>query len=481
MTKLFLRLRNLLNRGKYGYLAKNSLFFTISSFGSKFLSFLIIPLYTNILSTMEMGLADIVVTTSSLLVYAVTLCVGDAVFVFAMDKTYEIKPILKYGLSVVFKGILIFSGAILVLAWWNPLHWQKYCYLFLWAHLVLSALTTVITGYLRAIDRIRHVAVSGIVTTIVTIGSNIVFLLFVNLGLVGYLMSLSLGLAAGLVYLLANCDGFTLAIKGALCDKHTQREMLKYSIPLIINGVSWWINSSLDRYILIALSGVDSNGIYSVSSKIPTILSTISTIFAQAWSISAIKEFDKDDKDGFFGKAYEGYNAVLVICSSILVLLNVPLAGLLYAKDFYIAWKSSSLLIISVVFNSMAGFVGSVFGAVKNSEAYALSTIGAAAINVVLNLILIPKYKEMGAAAATAFSFFSLWIIRYLYSRRFIKWKVHMYKGLLSYCLLFTQVVLGLQDSHYIYAQCLCLVAIIILNIWQILPRFFMKRNVPDS
>lgn len=70
---------------KFRYLAKNTLLFTISSFGSKILAFLLVPFYTNILSTEEYGTVDLVTTTSSLLLFVVTLCIADAVMRFAIE------------------------------------------------------------------------------------------------------------------------------------------------------------------------------------------------------------------------------------------------------------------------------------------------------------------------------------------------------------------------------------------------------------
>ena len=53
-------------KSKYKYLFKNTFLFTISSFSSKILSFLLVPLYTTVLSTADYGTADMVFTTSSL-------------------------------------------------------------------------------------------------------------------------------------------------------------------------------------------------------------------------------------------------------------------------------------------------------------------------------------------------------------------------------------------------------------------------------
>ncbi|MBR6171955.1 MAG: polysaccharide biosynthesis C-terminal domain-containing protein [Eubacterium sp.] len=477
MGRISNTIKHLRNNEKFGDLAKNSVYFLIGSFGSKLLTFFLVPLYTSVLSTYELGLTENVLTTSSILLYVVTLCIGDAVFVFAMKEAEAKGAILKYGIVLVIKGMLVFSVGISVFAWINPVGWPRYNYLVLWIHLCINAFSSLITSYLRAVNKTKEIAVSGLLITLITVGSSILLMLVFPFGIAGYLISLLFGLFVGLIYLVIKCPDLKSAIKGAVCDKEVQHEMLRYSIPLIINGVSWWVNSGLDRYLVTAIAGTDANGIYAIAAKIPTVLSTLNLIFAQAWSISAIKEYDKDDTDGFFGKTYSAYNTMLVLCSSILILLDVPLAGLLYAKSFYVAWESSVWLIISVLFSSMAGFVGSVFGAVRNSKAYALSTIGSAVLNLVLNMILIPVCQEIGAAIATAVSFFALWLIRYLYSKKFIRWKIKIFRDLAGYILLIVQAFACLQETHFYYLQLGCFAGIIVLH-WDVILMLVRKMSV---
>lgn len=76
--------------------------------------------------------------------------------------------------------------------------------------------------------------------------------------------------------------------------------MMDYSRPLIANSIAWWINNASDRYIVIFFCGLAENGIYSVASKIPSILNIFQSIFNQAWTLSAVKDFDSEDKHGFF-------------------------------------------------------------------------------------------------------------------------------------------------------------------------------------
>ena len=80
-------------------------------------------------------------------------------------------------------------------------------------------------------------------------------------------------------------------------------------------------------------------------------LTMIRELLGLDFSTERIKEFDKNDKDGFFSKTYVTYQAGLVVLCSGLILLNIPLAHLLFAKDFFRAWEYSSVLLISLVFN----------------------------------------------------------------------------------------------------------------------------------
>ena len=85
--------------------------------------------------------------------------------------------------------------------------------------------------------------------------------------------------------------------------------------------------------------GVAANGVYSVASKIPSILNVFQTIFNQAWSLSAVKDYDPEDKSGFFANTYRAYNCMMTIVCSAIIVSDKILAKFLYANDFYVAWR----------------------------------------------------------------------------------------------------------------------------------------------
>ena len=248
-----------------------------------------------------------------------------------------------------------------------------------------------------------------------------------------------------------------------MCSTAVQKEMLQYCAPLIFNNIALWINAFLDKYFVTAICGVEANGIYAVASKIPTILSTFYTVFSQAWTLSAIREFDVEDSDGFFGKTYKIYNAAITMVCSVIILFNVPLARILYAKDFFEAWNYSSVLLISIMFNAMTAFLGSIFSAVKDSKVIASTTVVSAVCNIVLNALLIPKFGALGAAIATVASYMVMWALRLGYAKKYIKMSVSLVKDCIVYVLLIAQVALEHTAGHGYIGQVVIVIAIIVI------------------
>ena len=165
---------------------------------------------------------------------------------------------------------------------------------------------------------------------------SIIFLLYLDMGIKGYLYANLLSISIPTFFLLIRSwqYGF-FSIKNVKIDKKLQKEMLKYCTPLIINGLSWWINNSIDRFFVNAICGINANGLLAVAYKIPSILAMFQTIFNQAWTMSAIQEFDPEDKSGFLTKTYTYYGGAMIFASAFILLANIPIAKLLYAKDFF--------------------------------------------------------------------------------------------------------------------------------------------------
>lgn len=441
---------------KYKYLAKNTVLFTISSFGSKLMMFFLIPLYTSTLSTSDYGTVDIIMMMATLFIYILIQGMVCAVLRFSIEDIEKSERVLKYGLIILFKRtvfLVIGTGFVWHL---KLIAWKDYYYFFFVAVFFWHGLEEMLSNYLRATDRIDLMVTVSLISAGVKFVSSVITLTILKWGIAGYLFSMVSGSTIACVSTFV----FILPlkkIKGSMEEENRlHREMRRYAIPSAINAVGGWIATSIDRYFLVWMKGTAVNGVYSIAYKIPSIVFVFCTIFSKAWGLSAIKEYDGTsgtDHSGFFKGMYGILSASLMLFCSLLIFVNIWIAKFLFAKDFFEAWKYSSVLIVGTVLSGLGLFFGGIFNAAKHTDELAITMAVSTAINIMLNAILIPAYSAMGAAVATMISYYVIWIMRYWLSRKYLKFEISMIRDHFVLCVLLIQIVMEHQESHLYFGQ----------------------------
>ena len=437
---------------KYKYLAGNLALFTISNFVSKILVFLLVPFYTNVLSTADYGIADVMQTTLLLLVPALTVNMGEAALRFGIDRSDKRAEILRIGLKFV-------AGACAVVALFAVLSCvfvnagiRQYLLMFIILFLTNSMYEFLIL-FFQGCEKVKIVVCGSVFSTLVLLVSNIFFLLVVKTGLNGYLLSQMLAFLSAAILMLVlghkampDVVGFSVKTEN---DKEFEKELVSYGVPMIAYSTGSWINNAADRYLVSFIKGVAVNGVYGVAYKIPAILTVFQRIFAQSWQMSATKSYAEDNSREFFSTMYGIYNAFMVIGCSFLILTVRLFAFLLFKKDFYEAWLYVPPLLISVVFGAMTGFLGSICLAYKDSKAMGLATGIGAAVNILLNIALIPRYSAMGAAVATGISYFLMFFIAYIKVSGHVKLDVKKIRDYVSYILLVIEAAVMITGESF--------------------------------
>lgn len=449
--------------GRYEYLVKNVGLLTLSNFGSKILSFILIPLYTSELSTAEYGIYDLCVTTVSLAIPVLTLNILDAVLRFSLDGTNNPKDILSIGIKYCLRAAILFYILIILNKFLGIIDSFATYWIYIVLYMTLYMLFHILSQFTRGLERISDIAIAGVLNSITMLALNICFLKVFNWGLDGYFMANCIAYAIPLLFLAGRVRVWNyISIKQS--DIHLDKEMISYSKPLVFNTIAWWINNASDRYVVTLICGVTDNGIYSVAYKIPSILNIVQTIFSQAWTLSAVKEFDEKNSM-FYKNIYSSYNVGIVLVCSGLIMGDKILAKILFANEFYAAWKYAPWLMISVVFGSLSGVLGGIFTASKKTKVTAHTTIVGASVNTVLNFILVYAIGPSGAAIATLISYILVWSGRYRAANRLIKMEINIKRDMISYGLLIGQAALMIlitTPSVYV-AQAVSFIVLVVL------------------
>ena len=447
---------------KYKKLLSNTLILTIGTFASKLLVYFLMPLYTAILSTEQYGTADLITNAANLLIPFCCIGITHGVFRFTADEDENNKVVFSSGVSV----LLISSAAFLLISPFISFvpYFENYAWLIAF-YVVSSNFHTIVKEYIRAKGKMKLYAVQSIVGTVLVIAFNLLFLIPMKLGVVGYVLSVAVADAVGTIFLIVY-EKLYNDFSFKLVSKIKIKEMLKYSLPMMPTTVIWWITNVSDRFIVTAISGSAENGLYSAAYKIPTIIALVAGVFNEAWQLSAISESkDKIEVSNFFSAVFERYQAILFLGCSFIIPFTPLGARILLNESYFSAWSFMPVLLVATVFSSLVTFIGTIYTVKKKTTMSLVTAAFGAGLNIVLNLLMIPSMGAQGAGIATAISYFTVFVFRAIHSKKFMPFNLKAWKVALNTLIVVVQIIFMVLNLPYnILAQILMIGLICLIN-----------------
>ena len=400
---------------RYRNLFRNTIILGLGTFGSKVLVFFLLPLYTAYLTPEMYSAADLISQMSNLLIPLACLGITDGVFRFAMDRERDHREVFTTGFAILLGGAVFFalvSPALLLIDTFRDYVWLIVCY-------VLAAdFHSLCAQYLRAQGRTMLFAVQGLINTALVILLNILFLIPLQMGVLGYVLSVVVADALITLFLFLYARLYR-DLRPRFFRRTTARSLLAYSVPMIPTTIFWWITSVSDRYLVEHFCGDTVNGLYSAAYKIPTLLTLLCAVFIEAWQLSAVRDSEgQEERIPFFSRVYRGFQGLMFLACSGLIAFSQIGTDILFADSYAEAWVYIPVLLIATVFSSIVTYFGSVYFVAKKSVLSFLTSMLGAVTNIILNLILIPTYGGQGAALATLISYLVVFLIRSVNTRR---------------------------------------------------------------
>lgn len=434
----------------------------LMSFMPKIFSFFLVPIYTSYLTTEEYGISDLIISTASLIIPFISLATPSAILRFTIEDKDDKRP-YQTSLKVYIRGMILLL-VIMTAAYF--IFKYKISYL-LFIYLIVGAaiLSDINVSYTRGLEKMKLITFCGVGSALVSILCNIIFIVVLNQGMYGFLLASLSGYAFNIIVLnIANIKKNLL--KGIFIKNKTlEKEMLQFSIPLILSGISWWIVSSSDRYFVSWMCSTASNGIYSVAYKIPSILQALDNVFGQAWIFTLYDSYKTSDGKAYIAKVFSVYNFIFILGCSFLIVINIIISRILYSNEFFTAWRYVPFLLLSIVFNSASGLMGGFFIVYKKTKITMNISLISAVTNIILNAILIYIFNDaIGAAIATALTFFISWLCTAIVGIKISGVRIDLNKQLLMYFILFIQAMIIIKFKN-MYLASFGLLMIILLNL----------------
>lgn len=450
---------------KYQTLASNTIILAIGQFGSKLLVYVMLRFYTNMLGADGFGDVNNIINASSLLISVVTLSINEGVLRYALDKANNGRHVLSIGLNTAMIGLVVFAAAVPLVGMIEMLsgyEWLIYMYV------ATGSIKGICAIYVRARGHVKLFAIDGILTTLMVILLNLLFLGVFNLGVVGYVLSVSLGDLCSIVFLSIRAKLYK-QYRPLGNDPTLAKSMLRYSIPLMPTTIMWWIINVSDTFMVTAFFGKAANGVYSFAFKFPNLAAIVVGIFSQAWHMSAITERNSRKISQFYSNVFSMIQTVMYITAAgILLVLRPIIMPFFGAEGFEQAYIYVPFLVAAVVFQSFNNFLSSIYEACnKTTHSFISSVIGAGS-NVLLNLLLLNSpMGVLGAALATLISYMLVYIFRVIDTKKYLYMKVNypkMFVNLLMIAAMSVSVMVLEAGVVQNIVNCVVFIIIVAIN-----------------
>lgn len=401
---------------KYLRLVKDTGIFALGSLGSKLILFLLVPLYTNCMTAAEYGTADLVFTVAQLVMPFVSVVIFDSVIRFALATNENTANVLRAGLTVCGIGSIAMVLATPLIGLYKAVSgWEWY----LSVYVMLTMCGSCLMNYLKATDQNRLYAFLSVLQTLILAVCNVAFLLLSDKGIQGYLLSTCLSALVPVVCPLV-FGGAAHALLISVFDSSLLKRMLAYSVPLILNNVSYWVIQSLDKVMLGAIAGATALGIYTVATKIPSLINVITSIFSQAWGISSVREAESSNNERYYSNVLKALYTFVFGATIMIVAMIKPFMSIYVGSGFGDSWRYVPLLLVAAAFGSIASYYSSLYGAFYKSVNNMLTTLLAAVVNAAMNACLIPFTGIWGAVVGTIVAYAAMMISRMIDAERYI-------------------------------------------------------------
>lgn len=431
-----------------GKLAKSTFLLSIGTFLPKLASFITLPILTRYLTTEEYGTYDLITVMVSLLLSAATLQIQTAAFRFLIDVKND-KNEIKSIVTNVFTFILPTSFVAILILYFCLQGQAIQVRILICVYYLSDILVNAARQVSRGLSKNLVYSISAIISALGKMIFTVIFVWYFRIGLLGSVIALCVASALSFIFVFFKSKLY-LYIDVLLISWSKIKELLKYSWPMVPNSMSMWVMRVSDRLVVTFCMGVSANAIYAVANKIPSLLTLAQNTFTMAWQENASIAVKDDDVDAYYASMFKVVYDLMAGSLGLLIAATPILFALLIRGGYDKAYYQMPILLLALFFYSMCAYLGGIYVAYKRTRSVGITTIAAAACNLVVDIALIEYIGLYAASGSTLVSYLFLLIFRMNDVRKIVKIQYPYVHLFLVLVILVIESVLCFQRNFYL-------------------------------
>lgn len=399
---------------------KQSMWYLLSSILLKATQFALLPFYTYLITPSELGTIFIVIT----MVDGIALLFGVSLKASIVVYTVKIKNMMKirrFYSSVIVNTVILSLLAILMLFVFKEkiidlLNISLFSFYCLLISSFFSFYFPLATSYLQGREEYKKLSYINIASGLVSIVCTVILVISGDSKIESYLLAFSLSyLFNFLIFIIISYKIFTRP------NLNYMKLSIRFSKKLLLTDISAWIVNFSDRIMIFKISGTVQNGLYTTAYRLGQACDIIYFSINKSLTPIIFGEFKKSEPNK---KTIADVYLLLIILYTLIGVFAIAMSPLLiYVVDKPYAFivELVPIIILAYLFNAYKLIIDKPLSFFEKYTAIKSKIwLITAAVNITLNILLIPQYGALGAAYATAFSFLITIIPMYIYAQRAI-------------------------------------------------------------
>jgi len=403
-------------------LGKHSSIYGLASVLNGLVGFLLLPLYTRYLTTADYGTLEILYFVATIISITMSVGIGEAMSRFYFDRKEQSDrdevvstTYIGYGIfSIVCSVVLISCAGMISDLVFDTRDRTMECALVL-ATLGLNFLMDTGFGYFRVVQKSVHVTVHSISKLLLTISLNILFLVGLEMGVMGILLGT---LIANAVIGIAMTIPILRKI-GLRFSAPVLKQMVKYGLPLIPSSMATYLIIAADRYFVKEYVGLADAGLYTLGYKFGVLVGTFVTApFNTIWYPRRFEYFNEKGSEQMYARIFTYFMAVVTLGVLGVSLYSEDVIMIMTTEEFWPAFQIVPVIALSQLFHSLFYHFSIGISYFKKTVYFTYINILTAAVNLSLNFLLIPSYGIWGAAWSTVITYIVRASLTFYFSNR---------------------------------------------------------------
>ena len=403
-------------------LAKDTAIYGLSSIIGKFLNYLLVPLYTYALArTSDYGIVTNIYAWTALLLVILTYGMETGFFRFANREDYDSQTVYKTAFltllcsSAVFTMLVVIFHQPIANALGYPDHSEFVEMMF--ATVAIDAFACIPFAYLRYQKRPIAFAALKLLFVILNIAFNILFLVILGKNDVFYVF-LSNILATTIQTL---CLLPLTLPKGGQFSAPVLKEMLRYSLPLLVLGVAGIMNQTLDRILFPYLyTGADAQaqlGIYGACFKVAMVMMMFTQAFRYAYEPFVFSKHKDRQSVEAYADAMKYY-----IIFSYLILLGVifylDIFRYIVSSAYWEGLKIVPVVLWTYVFQGVYFNLSFWYKLTDETKWGAYFSLIGLVITLVLQIVGVPRIGYWASCGSSLVCYFCIMLMSYFIGQK---------------------------------------------------------------